>query len=255
MKMDEQDYGAISFVFPLGMGMFLVALFLSSPGYANLLYHKEITYRPASTYYYYPDHYTSPYNYQSTGDFANRPLVIPPSVPVLRQPDRYYVGNPYRPLSKGVYLAPTYGQSVYNQPVYGQAAFGQPALNQPVFRQPVFGPPAYGIRPMLNPPAPMSPVPHPSIVGGFVYPPKALPVRSMDQGLFLHVGSFLVYEKAGSIEKKVQALGLKTARKEVSAEGIRYLKLLVGPFQTKEKMKQAAALLDENEITNRVEVR
>ncbi|MBF0435524.1 MAG: SPOR domain-containing protein [Magnetococcales bacterium] len=55
--------------------------------------------KPLREFIYYPNYAQSPYNYQSTGDFAMTPMVIPPSVPVLRQPSAMIVDAP--PLGSG----------------------------------------------------------------------------------------------------------------------------------------------------------
>ncbi|MBF0272588.1 MAG: hypothetical protein HQL98_11065 [Magnetococcales bacterium] len=47
-----------------------------------------------SGHIYYPDTARSFYDYQNTGAFANRPMVIPPTVPILTQPAYLYVENP-----------------------------------------------------------------------------------------------------------------------------------------------------------------
>lgn len=55
--------------------------------------------RPLREFIYYPNYAQSPYNYQSTGDFAATPMVIPPSLPVIQQPSAMIVDAP--PLGSG----------------------------------------------------------------------------------------------------------------------------------------------------------
>ncbi|MBF0212707.1 MAG: hypothetical protein HQM00_03975 [Magnetococcales bacterium] len=43
---------------------------------------------------YYPDVARSFYDYQNTGAFAGRPMVIPPTVPIITQPAYYYTTAP-----------------------------------------------------------------------------------------------------------------------------------------------------------------
>lgn len=50
--------------------------------------------KPLREFIYYPNYAQSPYNYQSTGDFAGTPMVIPSSVPIIRQPSHYIVEAP-----------------------------------------------------------------------------------------------------------------------------------------------------------------
>ncbi|MBF0438693.1 MAG: hypothetical protein HQL93_06175 [Magnetococcales bacterium] len=47
-----------------------------------------------SQYVYYPTTAHSFYDYQSTGAFAGRPMVIPPSIPVVTQPAYLYMEAP-----------------------------------------------------------------------------------------------------------------------------------------------------------------
>ncbi|MBF0191555.1 MAG: hypothetical protein HQL99_10530 [Magnetococcales bacterium] len=47
-----------------------------------------------SGHIYYPDTARSFYDYQDSGAFANRPMVIAPTVPILTQPAYLYVENP-----------------------------------------------------------------------------------------------------------------------------------------------------------------
>ncbi len=176
------------------------------------------TYRPSSKHYYYPDHYNSPYNYQSTGDFADHPMVVPPKVPVMKQPAYFIMDGP-----KARQVINTPNGKVYPNQVQPQKAAmpQQNAVSQP--KQEI---------------APGYPA-----------------MQAKDASYSLHVGSFLVYSKADELEKKITELGLKSYRKEVAAEGIRYLQLRVGPFRNKDEMRQAATLLDNNKIKNRIALR
>ncbi|MBF0422457.1 MAG: hypothetical protein HQL73_05640 [Magnetococcales bacterium] len=55
--------------------------------------------RPLREFIYYPNYAQSAYNYQSTGDFAAVPMVLPPSVPIIQQPAALIVQAP--PLGSG----------------------------------------------------------------------------------------------------------------------------------------------------------
>lgn len=50
--------------------------------------------KPLREFIYYPNYAQSPYHYQSTGDFYATPMVIPSSVPVVRQPSQIIVQAP-----------------------------------------------------------------------------------------------------------------------------------------------------------------
>jgi cell division septation protein DedD len=202
-----------------GFLLLVALLFVATPGHTGSV-NQGGSYRPAGKHYYYPDHGFSPYNYQSTGDFANRPMVIPPTVPVLKQPAYFYMQGP-----KAQQVLPQHVKMVNHLPP---------------------SPPRY------NPQQAQMPTQQQPAATGAVQPMVSnLP----KQNYSLHVGSFLVYSKAGKVAEKIASLGLKTYNKEVAAEGIRYLQLRVGPFASKEEMRQAAVLLDNNKIKNRIAVR
>lgn len=68
--------------------------------------------RPLREFIYYPNYAQSAYNYQATGDFVGTPMVIPPSVPVIRQPSQMIVQAPPLlplPLLEGVAPPPQQG--------------------------------------------------------------------------------------------------------------------------------------------------
>ncbi|MBF0629127.1 MAG: hypothetical protein HQL91_12995 [Magnetococcales bacterium] len=51
-----------------------------------------------SAHLYYPDSARPFYDYQDSGSFAGRPMVIPPTVPILTQPAYFYVNSPKTPV-------------------------------------------------------------------------------------------------------------------------------------------------------------
>ncbi|MBF0446938.1 MAG: SPOR domain-containing protein [Magnetococcales bacterium] len=206
-------------------------------------------YRSPGKHYYVPDHYFSPYNYQSTGDFTKRPMVIPPSVPVFNQPAYFIMDGPQAVPSAPIDHTQFIGrsqpvanlsqQSGYLPQQPGYAAAPQQAAPQMATQSP------YGY---AQQPVGMTTASHPQS-GGYSFAPV-----SPKQTYTLHVGSFLIYSQADAIEQQVLALGLTPIRKEVEAEGIRYLQLHVGPFSDPKSVKQIADKLDENQIKNRIVV-
>jgi cell division septation protein DedD len=238
--MDRQGCNKTVGTLPLsGLLLLLAILTLSNPSYAGSTDLNQKNHRPAGKHYYYPDHNFSPYNYQSTGDFANRPMVVPPSVPVFRQPAYYYMDGPQarrvvQPSPHQVVIQPV--PSLPQQNRAGQTAMVPPQLPQQQ-------PPQQQTHPANVRPPQQAMAPNPAPVQ-----------QGQAESYSLHVGSFLVYDKADGVDNKVKALGLNSFRREVAAEGIRYLQLHVGPFQSKDEMKQAAKLLDDNQIKNRIMV-
>jgi len=93
MEFPEVRQSAVSAaVFGLAM-VFLVAPALAGSG-AAVSPEATPEKRPLREFIYYPNYAQSPYNYQSTGDFAATPMVIPPSVPVIQQPAQLIVQAP-----------------------------------------------------------------------------------------------------------------------------------------------------------------
>jgi hypothetical protein len=208
-----------------GFLLLLAILLFSAPGYTGPNDQDGGSYRPSGKYYYYPDHNNSPYNYQSTGDFANRPMVIPPSVPVMKQPAYYYMDGPK-------------ANQMNTQQQNGFRGRGYPQQHNPQQYNPQHYNPQQAMPQQQQPVTPGYPA-----------------MQGQKASYSLHVGSFLVYSKADDLDKKIKELGLKSYRKEVAAEGIRYMQLRVGPFSTKEDMQKAATLLDTNKIKNRIAIR
>ncbi|MBF0357618.1 MAG: SPOR domain-containing protein [Magnetococcales bacterium] len=222
-------------------------MLFSTLSYAGPFGKTETVYRPPSMHYYSPDK-NPEYTYQSTGNFAKHPVVMPKNVPVISQNAYYYMTAPqtdqiniqsYPPQSVG-------GIMMSTPPRYSTQQTMRPHNRVPMQQQ--MAPqqhhaPRAGIAPQqyLAPRQPM--------MG------QANTGNMATQSYSLHVGSYLVYSKADELEEKVKALGLKSYRKEVAAEGIRYLQLRVGPFRTKTEMRQAAAILNENKIKNRIAIR
>jgi cell division septation protein DedD len=240
----------------LGFLLLLALLLFSAvPGYAGTNGSSDLNYQPAGKYYYYPDHNFSPYNYQSTGDFANQPMVIPPSVPVMRQPAYYYMDGPK---ARQVINNPSY----YPQPApyYGMApqqyAPRQAQQYAPRQAQQYAPRQAQQYAPQQSQQQ-MSPQNHPALLpqNQQAMAPNHPAMNNPARTYSLHVGSFLVYSKADELDRKIKELGLKSYRKEMAAEGIHYMQLRVGPFQSKQEMKQAAALLDSKKIKNRIAIR
>jgi cell division septation protein DedD len=231
---------------PIAGLLLLVAILLfSAPSYAGPFGQKETVYRPPSTHYYSPDK-NSDYTYQSTGNFAKHPVVMPKNVPVISQNAYYYMTAP--PADK-INI-----QSYPPQSVGGVMMSTPPRYSTQQFRRP------QNIAPRQQQMAPQQ-YPAPRVGMGqqpYLAPRQAIQPNTGNmptQSYSLHVGSFLVYSKADGLDEKIKTLGLKSYRKEVAAEGIRYLQLRVGPFRTKAEMRQAATLLDENKIKNRIAIR
>lgn len=227
-----------------GALLLLPVLLFASPGYSESDQQSQGTiHRPAGKHYYYPDHYFSPYSYQSTGDFADRPMVTPPSVPVMKQPAYFYMNGP-----QARQVLPSYAQRPYSsmswQPQQAAPTPNYPQQYQaPNLAQPPLMPP-----PQYRPQTMQQPQPQTQQHTG-------QSAKGVGNSYSLHVGSFLVYSKADEIINKLKDLGLNPYRREVSAEGIRYLQVHVGPYNSKDELKKVSALLDKNKIRNRVALR
>ncbi|MBF0195408.1 MAG: SPOR domain-containing protein [Magnetococcales bacterium] len=238
-----------------GFLLLLSLLLLSNSSYAETGNRRDDGYRAPEKHYYYPAN-DAPFTYESTGKFANQPVVIPHNVKSLKRQDYYeIVAPPPRQVPMAQYpqqpigrnMAPGYPQYPQLSPAE-QAMVPQFQINPPTPKQ-------QAIRPQYKRPAPSQrqamqhPQTRPTTPPGYNAPVNTPRTYS------LHVGSFLIYSQADALEAKVKALGLKPYRKEVAAEGIRYLQLRVGPFRTKKEMRKAASLLNSNKIKNRIAIR
>ncbi|MBF0602696.1 MAG: SPOR domain-containing protein [Nitrospirae bacterium] len=67
---------------------------LAAGGPGNISTDAAPEQKPLREFIYYPNYAQSPYHYQSTGDFYATPMVIPSSVPVVRQPSQIIVQAP-----------------------------------------------------------------------------------------------------------------------------------------------------------------
>ncbi|MBF0453770.1 MAG: hypothetical protein HQL72_03005 [Magnetococcales bacterium] len=92
--MDRPGNKNLSTSAPLGLLFLVTILLFTTAGQADSDKQTHETYRTPGKHYYYPNHYFSPYNYQSSGDFAERPMVIPPTVPVFNQPAYFHMTGP-----------------------------------------------------------------------------------------------------------------------------------------------------------------
>ncbi|MBF0149140.1 MAG: hypothetical protein HQL84_03755 [Magnetococcales bacterium] len=169
--------------------------------------------KPLREFIYYPNYAQSPYNYQSTGDFARTPMVIPSSVAVIQQPSEIIVDVP-------------------------------PPLPPPP-------PVAVGGLEMPPPPVAMgTPVPRgplgngPAMVG--MQPPPG-------HGFSLHVGSSMDATHADLLLQQVTGTGIPAYRRPMSYNGLTWEQIHAGPFDSYEKVTQVAKMLqDRLQIQGRI---
>ncbi|MBF0108558.1 MAG: hypothetical protein HQL76_05230 [Magnetococcales bacterium] len=205
---------------PLISGLAMILLVLGGSVHADGGSPKGMTdatpeVKPLREFIYYPNYAQSPYNYQSTGDFAHTPLVIPSSVPVIQQPSHLIVeGPPPMPPLPAVATAPALPQS--------PAILGTPGLSQPSTALGTLPPSTNGM--VLGPNGPSMP-----------------PMR----GFSLHVGSSMDATHADLLMRQIIDAGVPGYRRPMSFKGLTWEQVHAGPFESHEKVTEVAKLLQE----------
>ncbi len=213
--------------------------------------------RGPTKYYYYPDYAKPHYAYQSGAPYTRQMLVIPPTVPIVTQPEMYIVDAPPAVAAPTRVVDPN-----WRQQAEARGWGGEPQVLDPLtvrYRQRLQSHARYqGLSRGLSsapPPVPMAPpAPLPERQTR-VQPPapvqQAAPWQQPRQTVSvpatmsysLHVGSYLVYEDADEDERRVRNLGVPTYRKRASVNGIHYVQLHAGPFSDRLSAESAAANL------------